>query len=91
MHQVVQYCGGLLFVIKLVAGAFKMRDTHELWSDGFNNLRKWPEKGDNTMKEMYKLLNFCCDYLEGVQKDCFNYSEIYPEDSDIHIDCLLDC
>ncbi|KAM7478755.1 hypothetical protein LguiA_026968 [Lonicera macranthoides] len=91
MRQVVKRCDGLPFAIKMVASAFKMRDTEERWSDGLFKLRQWPEKEDNAMKEMCKLLDFCCDHLEGTKKDCFLYAALYPEDNDIHMDCLLDC
>ncbi|KAM7482047.1 hypothetical protein LguiB_006630 [Lonicera macranthoides] len=91
MRQVVKRCDGLPFAIKMVASAFKMRDTEERWSDGLLKLRQWPEKEDNAMTEMCKLLDFCCNHLEGTKKDCFLYAALYPEDNDIHIDCLLDC
>ncbi|KAM7482040.1 hypothetical protein LguiB_006623 [Lonicera macranthoides] len=91
MYQIVKYCGGLPLVIRTVANAFKMRDSVQSWSDGLNSLRLWPEKQDDAMKALYKLLNFCSGQLKGAQKDCFFHSAIYPEDSDIDIDCLLDC
>ncbi|KAM7477906.1 hypothetical protein LguiA_026119 [Lonicera macranthoides] len=91
MVQIVDYCGGLPLVIKTVANAFKLRDSLQSWSNGFNSLRLWPEKRDDAMKALYKLLNFCSGQLNGAQKDCFFYSAIYPEDCDIHIDRLLDC
>ncbi|KAM7478738.1 hypothetical protein LguiA_026951 [Lonicera macranthoides] len=91
MYRIVQYCDGLPLVIKTVANAFKMRDNVQSWSDGLNSLRLWPEKQDDAMKELYKLLNFCSGQLKGAQKDCFFHSAIYPEDCDIDIDCLLSC
>ncbi|KAI8028400.1 putative disease resistance protein [Camellia lanceoleosa] len=41
---------------------------------------------------MYKLLKFCYDVLDdGTYKKCFLYGALYPEDSDINTDYLLEC
>ncbi|KAK3018498.1 hypothetical protein RJ639_003583 [Escallonia herrerae] len=88
--QVVKLCGGLPLVIKLVGSAFKMKKSNESWAHGLNNLRKWPEKEHQGMREMYKMLKFCYDSLTGDQKNCFLYSSLYAEDSDIYTQCLLE-
>ncbi|KAK2973972.1 hypothetical protein RJ640_013533 [Escallonia rubra] len=92
MHLVVKWCDGLPLMIRMTASAFKQRDTEESWSDGYKNLKKWLQRGDDAVKEMYKSLSFCCEYLDDdCQKNCFYYSALYPEDSNIYIDRLLDC
>ncbi|KAK2988433.1 hypothetical protein RJ640_000942 [Escallonia rubra] len=92
MHLVVKWCDGLPLMIRMTASAFKQRDTEERWSDGYKNLKKWLQRGDDAVKEMYKSLSFCCEYLDDdCQKNCFYYSALYPEDSNIYIDRLLDC
>lgn len=89
--QILKICDGLPLVLKAVASDFKVRKTMQRWSDGLNILRKGPEKGDSPLKRLYELLNFRTDELDSAQKKCFLYSAIYPEDSDIRTDCLLDC
>lgn len=89
--QIVQYCGGLPLLIKNVANSFKMRDTVDSWSEGYKRLLVWGNMGDNAIISLYKMLIFCFDQLKGAQKDCFFYSAIYPEDYDVHKDCLYDC
>ncbi|KAK3000197.1 hypothetical protein RJ639_023699 [Escallonia herrerae] len=38
------------------------------------------------VKSFYKSLSFCCEYLDDdCQKNCFYYSALYPEDSNIYI------
>ncbi|KAK2988432.1 hypothetical protein RJ640_000941 [Escallonia rubra] len=92
MHRVVKWCDGLPLMIRMTASAFKQRDTEESWSDGYKNLKKsFQQPGDDAVKEMYKSLSFCCEYLVDYQKNCFYYSALYPEDSNIYIDRLLDC
>ncbi|KAK3028353.1 hypothetical protein RJ639_039811 [Escallonia herrerae] len=91
MHRVVKWCDRYPLMIRITAGAFKQRDTEERWRDGYNNLKSWLQRGDDALKEMYKSLSFCCEYLEDCQKNCFYYSALYPEDNNIYIDRLLDC
>ncbi|KAK3028351.1 hypothetical protein RJ639_039809 [Escallonia herrerae] len=93
MHLVVKWCDGLPLMIRMTASAFKQRDTEESWSDGYKNLKKsFQQPGDDAVKEMYKLLSFCFEYLDNdCQKNCFYYSALYPEDSNIYIDRLFDC
>nr|KAJ0184920.1 hypothetical protein LSAT_V11C900505010 [Lactuca sativa] len=90
MPLIVNWCGYHPLMIKVAAGVFRVKETEESWHDGLINLRKWPEKGDDTMQEIYKLLACFFDSLKVVQKKCFFYSALYPEDSDIQKDCLLD-
>lgn len=91
MRKVVDWCRGLLVAIKIVAGYFRLRDTESSWRNGLNTLISWPEYGDDKIKEMCRSLSFCCDYLKGDEKDCFYYGALYPEESDIYKDRLLDC
>ncbi|PSS19422.1 Disease resistance protein [Actinidia chinensis var. chinensis] len=89
--KIVKRCGGLPLVIKLVASDFRMRNNEDQWDDGFNNFRYWPDIKHEGMEELYKLLNFCFNNLNNAQKNCFHYGALYSEDSDIPIECLLEC
>ncbi|KAK1385746.1 NB-ARC domain-containing protein [Heracleum sosnowskyi] len=91
IRKVVDWCRGLPVAIKIVAGYFRLRDSESSWRNGFNTLISWPEYGDDKIKEMCRSLSFCCDYLKGDEKDCFYYGALYPEESDIYKDRLLDC
>ncbi|KAM7477967.1 hypothetical protein LguiA_026180 [Lonicera macranthoides] len=91
MAQVVKCCDNLPFVIKMIASAFKKKETEESWVQGYKNLIRFPREGDVAIQKVYKYLEFCCDDLEGAQKDCFLYCALYPEESDIDADSLLDC
>lgn len=91
MRKVVEWCRELPVAIKIVAGYFKFRDTESSWRNGLNTLYSWREYGDDKIQEMCRTLSFCCDLLKGAQKDCFYYSALYPEESNIYKDRLLDC
>ncbi|KAM7477966.1 hypothetical protein LguiA_026179 [Lonicera macranthoides] len=91
MAPVVKCCDNLPFVIKMIASAFKKKETEESWVQGYKNLTRFPKEGDVAIQKVYKYLEFCCDDLEGAQKDCFLYCALYPEESDIGADWLLDC
>ncbi|GJY90749.1 disease resistance protein, partial [Tanacetum coccineum] len=92
-RKAVSLCGGHPLMIKMAARIFKSIENHELseisWSDGLETLRRWPEKGNN--EPIKNLLKFCCDHLDHEQKPCFLYSALYPEDSEISMEGLLDC
>ncbi|KAF5813699.1 putative P-loop containing nucleoside triphosphate hydrolase, leucine-rich repeat domain superfamily [Helianthus annuus] len=92
-HKAVSLCGGHPLMIKMAARIFKSIENHELseisWSDGLQTLRRWPEKGNN--EPMKDLLKFCCDHLDQEHKPCFLYSALYPEDTEISTEGLLEC
>nr|XP_043624211.1 probable disease resistance protein At4g27220 isoform X2 [Erigeron canadensis] len=91
--KAVSLCGGHPLMIKMAARIFKAIEKSEIneisWSDGLQMLRRWPEKGNND--PMKDLLKFCCDHLNVEQKPCFLYSALYPEDTEISTERLLDC
>ncbi|KAM7477959.1 hypothetical protein LguiA_026172 [Lonicera macranthoides] len=91
MPGVVKCCDNLPFVKKMVAYAFENKETEESWVQGYKNLTRFPKEGDVAIQNVYKYLEFCCDELEGAQKDCFLYCAFYSEESDIAADWLLDC
>lgn len=90
-RKIVKKCGGLPLVLKMVARNFRMREREHQWVDGFTNFRKWPDSKHEGMEELYELLKFCCNNLDSAQKSCFCYGALYAEDSQIPIDCLVDC
>ncbi|KAI7981030.1 Disease resistance protein RPS2 [Camellia lanceoleosa] len=90
--RVCKECSGLPLLIEKVANTFKLKNTEYLWSDGLDSWRMWPEKECQGIREMYKLLKFCYDDLDDdTYKKCFLYGALYPEDSDINTDYLLEC
>lgn len=83
------------FAINIVAGYCKSKDNMDSLRTGVDSLSRFPMSGDSEIKEMCEQLSFCYEDLEDCKsKDkmyCFCYSALYPEESDINIDRLLDC
>ncbi|KAG5525742.1 hypothetical protein RHGRI_032133 [Rhododendron griersonianum] len=90
--RVCRECCGLPLLIEKVANTFKLKNTESLWSDGLDSWRMWPSQECEGIKEMYELLRFCFNELgDDRYKICFLYGALYPEDSEINIDSLLEC
>ncbi|GFY94678.1 pentatricopeptide repeat (PPR) superfamily protein [Actinidia rufa] len=90
--RVCQECNGLPLLIEKVANTFKLKNNECLWRDGLSSWRAWPEKDCQGIKEIYELLKFCYNDLDDDgRKKCFLYGALYPEDSEIYTDYLLEC
>ncbi|KAF7851179.1 hypothetical protein BT93_L4364 [Corymbia citriodora subsp. variegata] len=89
---VVTECAGLPLLIDRVARYFRKKDNINLWRDGLRSLRRWPNVKVQGMDEVLEFLKFCYDELDDEgQKICFLYGALFPEDSDVYIDYLLEC
>ncbi|KAM7478310.1 hypothetical protein LguiA_026523 [Lonicera macranthoides] len=92
MREVIEYCCGLPYLIEKIAGAFFNLYTEEEWEIALRNLKYFPQRGDRAIKKVYKQIEFFCNQLEETPKrDCFVHSALYPGESDINTNCLLDC
>ncbi|CAL5378068.1 unnamed protein product [Camellia sinensis] len=92
-EQLCKDCGGLPLVIEKVANTFKWKAKDDLWVDGLNSWRGWVKRECQGIRELYELLKqFCYDNLDDDQcKNCFLYGALYPEDTDINKNDLLEC
>ncbi|OMO70008.1 Disease resistance protein [Corchorus olitorius] len=89
---VAKECARLPLLIKTVAGAFKLKDSVSEWRKGLKDLRKWPEIEIPGLTELHSFLKFCYDQLKDDQKrKCFLYGALYPAESKIYTDYLLEC
>ncbi|XP_017974040.1 PREDICTED: disease resistance protein RPS2 [Theobroma cacao] len=89
---VAKECARLPLLIKTVAGAFKLKDSVPEWRKGLKDLRKWPEIEIPGLTELHSFLKFCYDQLKDDQKrKCFLYGALYPAESKIYTDYLLEC
>ncbi|KAM7478342.1 hypothetical protein LguiA_026555 [Lonicera macranthoides] len=91
VQQVFEYCSRLPFLIQTIGSAFQNKETEDSWVMGLSNLRHFPNQGDDAIQKAYKYLELCCEELMGHKKDCFLFTAIFPEDSEINAHCLLDC
>ncbi|KAJ7967959.1 Disease resistance protein [Quillaja saponaria] len=85
-------CARLPLLIKVIASSFKVKYTASSWRAGLEDLKPWPKLEDQGLKEMYSFLKFCYDELKDEkQQKCFLYSSLYPADSTIYTDYLVEC
>ena len=91
---VVKECYGLPMLIDRLAITFKEKGQNEvLWRDGLEQLKTWDCSVKLVgMDEVLVRLQICYDHLkDDEQKVCFLYGALYPEESEIHVDYLLEC
>ncbi|KAF8019436.1 hypothetical protein BT93_G0196 [Corymbia citriodora subsp. variegata] len=89
---VVRQCAGLPLLIDKVARVFRKKDNIHLWRDGLRSLQRWPSIKIQGMDEVLEFLKFCYEDLDGEDKKvCFLYGALFPEDSDIFVNYLMEC
>ena len=89
---VVQECHGLPLLIDRVAKTFKKKQRDfTLWDDGLESLQRWDSDRVEGIEEVLERLQVCYEDLKDEEKDCFLYGALYPEESMIYVDYLLEC
>ncbi|KAJ7946535.1 Disease resistance protein [Quillaja saponaria] len=85
-------CARLPLLIKAIAHSFKVKENAFSWRAGLKDLKIWPEIQNQGLREMYSFLRFCYDELKDEKKQkCFLYGSLYPADSKIFSDYLVEC
>lgn len=92
-RSVVEECHGLLLLIDRVARTFRKKEKNvSLWEDGLHRLQRWDSIKIEGMDEVLERLEVCYEDLkDDEQKDCFLYGALFPEESEIYVDYLLEC
>ncbi|XWS67447.1 hypothetical protein CRYUN_Cryun04dG0007200 [Craigia yunnanensis] len=89
---VADECDRLPLVIRTVASSFKLKDSDYEWRNGLRELEKWPEIEIPGLTNMHAFLKFCYDELKDEKKKkYFLYGALYPADSKIYADYLVEC
>ena len=90
---VVEECHGLPLLIDRVARTFRKKEKNVLrWEDGLKRLQRWDSIKIEGMDEVLERLEICYEDLkDDEQKVCFLYGALYPEESEIYVDYLLEC
>ncbi|RVW73897.1 Disease resistance protein RPS2 [Vitis vinifera] len=90
---VVEECHGLPLLIDRVARTFRKKEKNvSLWEDGLKRLQRWDSIKIEGMDEVLERLEICYEDLkDDEQKVCFLYGALYPEESEIYVDYLLEC
>jgi disease resistance protein RPS2 len=73
-----------------VGSAMAGVESYDAWKDARNNLRSSPSKASDFVK-VFRILKFSYDKLpDKAHKSCFLYCALYPEDSKLDADELID-
>ena len=90
---VVEECHGLPLLIDRVARTFRKKEKNvSRWEDGLKRLQRWDSIKIEGMDEVLERLEICYEDLkDDEQKVCFLYGALYPEESEIYVDYLLEC
>ncbi|RDX61307.1 Disease resistance protein, partial [Mucuna pruriens] len=89
---VCKRCSRLPFLIYRIANSFKLKESASSWWAGLEDLRPWPELENQGLEELYSCLKFCYDELKDKKKQkCFLYTSMYPADSKVYTDYLVEC
>ncbi|KAI4297420.1 hypothetical protein L6164_037312 [Bauhinia variegata] len=91
-RRVCERCSCLPLLIQKIASSFKWKTDARSWNAGLKALKPWPEHGIEGVEELYKCLKFCFEELKDEKKQkCFLYSSMYPADSKVYTDYLVEC
>ena len=90
---VVEECHGLPLLIDRVVRTFRKNDKNvSRWEDGLKHLQRWDSIKIEGMDQVLERLEICYEDLkDGENKVCFLYGALYPEESEIYVDYLLEC
>ncbi|KAK8300550.1 hypothetical protein V6Z11_D05G393400 [Gossypium hirsutum] len=92
LKLVVKECAGLPFTIVMVAGTMKGEDNPLIWKNALGELKERIGKVEGVEAEVIERLKFSLDHFKDEKvKYCFLHCALYPEDSEIEKDKLIEC
>ncbi|XP_077242307.1 disease resistance protein At4g27190-like [Tasmannia lanceolata] len=89
-RDVAQECKGLPLAIKVVGSSMRGKKRVELWRDALKGLRRSAPSIEHVEEEVFLPLKWSYDSLQGKNiQPCFLYCSLFPEDSSIEEDDLV--
>ncbi|XP_028762824.1 disease resistance protein At4g27190-like [Neltuma alba] len=88
-----RFCSCLPLLIDPIAKSFSYQEDPPDWLTALNECMPWPQVGVNGLKEIFSTLeNYCYKRLRGQsEQKCFLYASLYPANSKIYTDYLVEC
>ncbi|XP_034701130.1 probable disease resistance protein At5g43730 [Vitis riparia] len=88
----VAECHRFPLVIDVVSKTFKKNQTDlTLLDELLKSLQRWDSDRIDGIGEMLDRLKVCYKCLKDEEKDCFLYGALYPAESMIYVDYLIEC
>ncbi|XVF78526.1 hypothetical protein PTKIN_Ptkin14bG0140900 [Pterospermum kingtungense] len=83
LESIVAECDGLPLAIVTVAGCLRGISDPLVWENALNELRGYIRVIQDMEDKVFGCLRFSYDRLQQVDRDCFLYCALYPEDHEI--------
>ncbi|XP_054776452.1 probable disease resistance protein At4g27220 [Prosopis cineraria] len=91
-RRVCNRCSRLPLLIHKIARSFKLKNDAPSWRAALEDLdEQWREHQNEGLEELYSFLEFCYGQLKDKQQKCFLYTSLYPADSKVYTDYLVEC
>ncbi|XP_054814874.1 disease resistance protein RPS5-like [Prosopis cineraria] len=89
-QELVQECKGLPLALITVGRAMAGRKNPQAWKHAIRELQSFPSGVSGIEKEVFNTLKFSYDSLPtDIDKKCFLYCALFPEDRTIYVPCLI--
>ncbi|XVE50238.1 hypothetical protein DITRI_Ditri01bG0146100 [Diplodiscus trichospermus] len=90
MKLVVEECHGLPLAIVTVASCMRGKSDLLAWENALNELRGHIRNIQYVKDKVFGCLKFSYDRLEQIDRDCFLYCALYPEDHEIKMEEVIE-
>lgn len=91
-RHVCNRCSRLPLLIHKIARSFKLKNDAPSWRAALEDLdERWREHQNEGLEELYSFLEFCYGQLKDKHQKCFLYTSLYPADSKVFTDYLVEC
>ncbi|KAF7842814.1 putative disease resistance protein [Senna tora] len=91
-ERVSDRCSRLPLLINKIANSFKLKSDAACWEASLEYLdEQWGEYQNEGIEELYSFFTFCYDQLKDEQKKCFLYTSLYPANSKVYTEYLVEC
>ncbi|XP_030940070.1 disease resistance protein SUMM2-like [Quercus lobata] len=89
--KLLDFCSGVPHFIKLIAVRFRNVEDHGTWKSLLNRMRTPSKKILEEMEEFYKAVELIYDSLSKDRQPCLLHSAIFPPDSELYQEYLIEC
>ncbi|KAK4269414.1 hypothetical protein QN277_022574 [Acacia crassicarpa] len=89
-EKMAKECKGLPLALIVLGSSMAGVTSIEVWEDSMMNLTSSSWTAPGLEKEVFSILKYSYDKLDAVQKLCFLYCALYPEDYEILVSDLID-
>ncbi|KAK4857163.1 hypothetical protein QYF36_025220 [Acer negundo] len=89
--KIVNECGGMPFMIKLIGTRLKKVEDPAIWRNTLSQLRSPSMETKKDLEEFYKSFKLVCDELTPNKRSCLLSWAIFPAGYEPHRDYIIEC